>query len=146
MKRNEKWKIPQTFSERWTLCFNSYKNCRLKIKLVSWSSWKKKNAFFVTFILSKGNFFRTFVLSQCIEYWINFQNIYTFKQHFIQFCCLIFRSLKDLSVSFSFIINTSKWPTCSYVFETKTLLCYSSWTLYQIFKKKGGAGLTGPQL
>ena len=28
--------------------------------------------------LSKGNFFKTCVLSQCIVYWIHFQNIHTF--------------------------------------------------------------------
>ena len=35
-------------------------------------------AFFVPFILSEGNFFSIFDLSQCILYWIHFQNIHTF--------------------------------------------------------------------
>ena len=30
---NRKWKIPHTVLERWTLCFNWYKNCKLKVKL-----------------------------------------------------------------------------------------------------------------
>ena len=34
--------------------------------------------FFVPFILSKGIFFNICVLSQCIVYWIHFQNVHTF--------------------------------------------------------------------
>ena len=44
--------------------------------LVSWSSQKKKECIFLTFILSEGNFFNFWVLSLCMVYWINFQNIY----------------------------------------------------------------------
>ena len=70
---------PQTVSERWTLRFNSYKNREVKVKL--W--WvavceRKTRAFFVAFVLSEGNFFNICALSQCIDYWINFQNIYPF--------------------------------------------------------------------
>ena len=39
---------------------------------------KKKEAFFVPFILSEGTFFHICVLYQCIVYWIHFQNIHTF--------------------------------------------------------------------
>ena len=39
---------------------------------------EKREHFFVTVILSEGNFFNSPVLFQCIAYWINFQNIYTF--------------------------------------------------------------------
>ena len=38
----------------------------------------KKRAFFVSLILSEGNFFKICVLSQCIAYLIHFQNIHTF--------------------------------------------------------------------
>ena len=31
-RRNRKWKIPHTASERWTLRFISHKNCELKVK------------------------------------------------------------------------------------------------------------------
>ena len=58
--------------EGWTMIFSSYKNCKLQLKL--WwvgARERKKSAFFVTFILSKGNFFS--YLPQCIVYWINFQ-------------------------------------------------------------------------
>ena len=33
MKQNLKWKIPHKVFERWILCFNSYKNRKLKVKL-----------------------------------------------------------------------------------------------------------------
>ena len=74
---NRKWKFAHMFLERQTLCFSSFKNCQLKVKL--W--WDgaceiKKGAFFVTFISSKGNCFNSRVLSECIVYGINFQNIY----------------------------------------------------------------------
>ena len=78
-KRDWKWKIPQTVLERLTLCCNSCKNRKLEIKLW-WAGAceRKKRAFFVPFILSKGSFFKICVLSQCIVYWIHFQNINTF--------------------------------------------------------------------
>ena len=58
-KRNRKTKIPQTVLKRRTLCFNSYKNRKLKVKL--WwvgARERKKRAFFVPFILLEGNFFK----------------------------------------------------------------------------------------
>ena len=78
-KQNWKWKIPNTFLERQTLCFSSYQNHKLKVEL--W--WvgvceRTTRAFFVPFILSEQNFFKICVLSQCIVYWIRFQNIHTF--------------------------------------------------------------------
>ena len=65
-KRNWKWKIPHTVLESRTLCFSSYKSRKLKIKLW-WTGARerKKRAFFVPFILSEGNFFNIYVLSQC---------------------------------------------------------------------------------
>ena len=55
---NRKWKISRTGLERLTLYFSSYKNRKLKVKL--WwvgARERKKRAFFVRFILSKGIFF-----------------------------------------------------------------------------------------
>ena len=52
MKQNLKWKIPHTVFERWILCFSSYKNRKLKVKL--WwvgAPERKEKAFFVPFIL-----------------------------------------------------------------------------------------------
>ena len=63
--------------ERRTLCFSSYKNRKLKVKL--WwvgARERKKRAFFVPFILLEGKFLEIYILSQCIVYWIH---LYTFK-------------------------------------------------------------------
>ena len=61
------------------MCFSPYKNYRLIVKL--W--WvgardRKKRKFFVPLILSKENFFNICVLSQCLVYWMPFQNTHTF--------------------------------------------------------------------
>ena len=76
---NRKWKIPHTVFERWNRSFSSYKNCESKVKLY-WvgACARKKSAFFVMFILFKGNVFKICVLSHCMVYWMNFENIYTF--------------------------------------------------------------------
>ena len=70
---------PHTVLERPTLSFSSYKNRKLKVK--RWwvgARERKKRVFFVPFLLFEGIFFNICVLSQCIVYWINFQNIHTF--------------------------------------------------------------------
>ena len=62
------------------LCWSSCKNRKLEIKL--WwvgACERKRRAFFVPVILSEGSFFKICVLSQCIVYWIHFQNINTFR-------------------------------------------------------------------
>ena len=79
MKWNWKYRIPHTVLKRQTLCFSSYKNHKLKVKL--WwvgAHERRTRAFFVLFILSKENLFNICVLSECIVYWIHFQNIYIF--------------------------------------------------------------------
>ena len=109
------------------LCFSSYKNRKLKVKL--W--WvgardRKKKRFLVTFVMSKGIFFNIGVLSQCIVYWINFQNIHTFTypkillHTFIHFCCLVFKSLKDFSVSLSIYITSKHQFVSCHFLETRT--------------------------
>ena len=45
---------------------------------MSWRTRKKKEGFFVTFIVSEENFLKICVLSQCTAYWISFQSIHTF--------------------------------------------------------------------
>ena len=64
-----------TVLERQILCFSSYKNRILKVKLWWVGAREKKRAFFVRFILIERNFC---VLFQWIAYWIHFQNIHTF--------------------------------------------------------------------
>ena len=95
--------LTQSFLERYTMWFSSYKNCELKLKL--WwvgARERKKRAYFVTVVLSEGNFFNISVLSQFILYWINFQNIYNFtyqKTLFHTLLLLVFKMSKAFSVS-----------------------------------------------
>ena len=45
---------------------------------MSWSSQKKKESIFCTVYFGRRKPFNIWLLSQCMVYWINFQNIYTF--------------------------------------------------------------------
>ena len=87
-----------TVLERRTLCFRAYKNCKVKVKLRLVVACKRnKRAFSVPFILSKGNFSKICVLSQCIVYWIHFQNIgiFTYQKTLpLHFCWLVLKLLK----------------------------------------------------
>ena len=65
------WKTPHTVLERRTMCLSSFKNRKLKVKLL-WvgARERRKKAFFVPLILSEGNFL-TFVFYfnvWCIKY------------------------------------------------------------------------------
>ena len=40
--------------------------------VLSWSWWRKKRTFLAPIILSEKNFFKIYVLSQCIVYWRHF--------------------------------------------------------------------------
>ena len=120
MKRNQKWEIPYTVLERRTLCFSSCKNCKIKVKLW-WVRARegKKILFLVPFSLSEGNLFGICVLSQCIVYWIHFENIHTFTYqktllHLI--FCLFLKSLKAFSVSLSIVQSDfyQIWVSCHY--------------------------------
>ena len=104
MKRNRKWKIPPTILERRTLCFRSYKNHKLKSKtVVSWTSPKKKEGIFCTVY-----FFKICALSQCIVYWIHFQNIHTFtyqKTLLYTFLLLVFKVLEIFQCVFKILLK-----------------------------------------
>ena len=100
-KTEWKWKIPQTVLERRTLCFRSYKNRKLKVKMW-WGGGpeRTKRAFFVPFILSEENFFKIF-LSQCIVYRIHFQYIHTstYQKTLVhRFLLLVFKNRQKPSV------------------------------------------------
>ena len=75
---NWKWKIPHTVLERCTLCFSSYKNRKLKVKLWWVGGRKRKEGIFCTVYFVRRNFFKICVLSHCKVYWIHFQNIHIF--------------------------------------------------------------------
>ena len=106
---NRNWNIWHT--ERRTMCFSSYKDRKLKVKL--WwvgACERKKTTFSVPLILSEV--FLTFVfLSHCIVYWIHFQNIHTFTyQRALLYALfwLFLKSSKAFSVSLIVkILNTS---------------------------------------
>ena len=101
-KWSRKWKITQ-YLERWILCFSSYKNNKLNVNLWWVGAWeRKKEGLFLPFILSQGNFFNIVVLSQCIVYWIYFQNIHTFtyqKALLHTLLLLVFKIVKASRVS-----------------------------------------------
>ena len=94
-----------THSFRETNHISSHQNSKLNEKL--WwvgTCERKEKAFLVPFIFSKENFFpkEICVLSQCIVYWIHFQNIHSLhivKHCFILFCCLFLKLSKAFSVS-----------------------------------------------
>ena len=101
----KKWKVSHTVLERPTLCFSSYKNRKLKVKLwLVGAGERKKRAFFVPFILSDRNCFNIWVLSQCIAHSIHFQNIHTYRyqQKLLHApFCLFLKSLKTFSLPLS---------------------------------------------
>ena len=105
MKRNWKWEIPHTILGRQTLCFSSYKNRKLKVKLRVGARERKKRAFFVFFILSEQIFFdncvfnivfRHSILNTLSEYvsvmffisviWKLIVDLFFFLQNYIQQC------------------------------------------------------------
>ena len=112
-KRSRKWKIPHIVLERRTLYFSSYKTRKLKVKL--WwvgARERKKRTFFIPFILSEGNFFKVYVLSQCIVYWIHIQNIHTLiyqKTLLRTLFCLFWKSAKAF-IAFLRILAGKKHP------------------------------------
>ena len=120
-KNQKESKIPHTVLERRTLCFSSYKNRKLKVKL--WwvgARERKKRAFFVPFILSEGNFFNICVLSQCIVYWIHFQNIHTFT-YFVTFHKLLLLAFKTVE-SLQCILNRNVFTTFNVSTSVNALL------------------------
>ena len=104
----KKWKIQHTVLERLTLCFSSYQNLKLNVKLWWAGARERKNrAFFVSFILSKRNFFKFCVLSQFIVYWIHFQDIHTFIQKKALLHTILLLAFKIVE-SLQCILNYSK--------------------------------------
>ena len=100
---------------------------QIKSKAVmSWSSRKKKRAFFVPFILSKGNLIKiVFYLNvQCIECTFRIYILLPIKKHsFIHFCRLFLKSSKACSASlmkklslrsivFQYVIKWTMYNSC----------------------------------
>ena len=66
---------------------------------------KKKRTIFLLFILSEGSFLNICVLSQCILYWIHFQNIHIFTLFHTHFC-LFLKSSKALRDLKYYVLNS----------------------------------------
>ena len=69
--------------------------------VMSWSSQKKIEDFFVSLVWSEGTFLKICVLFQCIciEYTFRIYILLQIKKrYFIHFCCLFLKSSKILSV------------------------------------------------
>ena len=117
MKRNWKWNFPHTALKRRTLCFSSYKNYKLKVKL-RWvgARERKKRTFFVPFVLSEGKFFSRLCFSSMYVV-LNTLSEYTYftyqKNYFIDFCCLFLKSSKAFSVSLRLVLNLLILSQCS---------------------------------
>ena len=95
----------------------------------------EKKAFFVPFILSKGNFLRfVFYLSvQCIEYTFRICILLHFKKYyFIHFCCLFLKKTKAFSVSLShfnliwsfFCQSVELYPFFSQIWSFSIVFCF----------------------
>ena len=127
MKRNQKWKIPRTVLEKRIFCFSSHTNRKLKVNMWWFGAReRKKTASFIPFMLSKGNYFKIYVLSQCIVYWIHFHIIHTFTHQknitSYTFVALFLKSSKAFSVSLSLslfaikVINYNNFDHASLIF------------------------------
>ena len=107
---------------------SSYKNHKLKVKLWWVRARERKKRIFCTVILSEGNIFKIYVLSQYIVHWIHFQNIYFFtyqKYYFIHFCSLFLKLAKAFNAS---LIKKSR--------SRKILSLCFSWNILLIFLYK----------
>ena len=118
-RRNRHGKIPETGLETQTLCFSLYKNWELKVKL--W--WvgelaKEKRVHFLYSLFCPKNYFLTCVLSQCIVYWIDFQNIHTFtyqKTLLRKLLLLVFKIVESLQciLNLAIVYECTVFQLCS---------------------------------
>ena len=76
------------------------KESQIKSKSVmSWSSRKEKQGVFCSVYFAWSNFFNICVLCQCIVYWLNIQNMYSFtsqKTLFHTLFCLLLKIVESL--------------------------------------------------
>ena len=109
-KTESKMKNPSHSFRETTLCFSSCKNHKLKVK--PWwvgTHKRKKRVLFVPFILSEEYFFNICVLSQCIVYWLHFQNIYIFIYQKTLYTSYIFLLVFKTVESFQCILKRKIW-------------------------------------
>ena len=77
--------------------------------MISFSLQKKKECITCTIYFVWNTFFNICVLSQCILYWIHFQNIHTFKYQ------IILNNIK-INIKYQILINCTLPYTLSYIF------------------------------
>ena len=120
--------LPHTFRET-NFVLQLIQEFGIKSKtLMSWSSRKKKEGIFCTRLFcAKESFFNICVLSQCVVYWINFQNIYTFNYQNTLLHTLVFESVESLQCILKScnIRSVMKKPTY-FKYSEKTILFRSS--------------------
>ena len=75
-EREQKLKIRHKVLERQSLCFSSYKNYKLKVKLWWLELVKEKRGHFLYRLFCPKKIFSTLILMYM--YWVHFQNINTF--------------------------------------------------------------------
>ena len=98
--------------ETQTLCFSSYKNLRLKVKLwwVAAHKRKKEGIFCIVYFVRRS-LFNVSILTQCILYWIYVQNIHTFTYQNIllyRLFCLFLKLPKAFSASLSLFVSAAE--------------------------------------
>ena len=85
MKWYGKWKIPHTVLERQTLCFSSYKNRKLKVKLWWVVARERKTRAFLYHLFCPKKILLTFVFYlnvRCIECTFRIYILLHIKKHF----------------------------------------------------------------
>ena len=116
MKRYWKSKIPHTVLERWSLCFSSCKNRKLKLKLW-WTGTLKR-----IFILSKGKFLRVVfllnvscisVLTELIYIYI----IYIYILYIYIYIIYIYISINGRRTNYKCIIATNRFMCVITIFR-----------------------------
>ena len=108
-----KWKLPLTVLERRILCFSSYKNHKLKVKIRWVGPRERKRVHFLYLLFCpKEIFFNIRVLSKCKVYWTHFQNLHTLilKNITSYTFLLVFKIVKSLQCILKWnVLNNRFW-------------------------------------
>ena len=97
-KSNWKCKIVHIVSERWTLCFSTYKNRKLKVKLWWFGARKRKKGHILYYLLCPKEFFRHFLFYLnvcCIEYTFRIYILLHIKKRYLKHIFLVLKIVKS---------------------------------------------------
>ena len=120
MRRNWKWKISHTVLERRTLCFSSYKNHKLKVKLMSWSSQKKKEGIFWTAYFLRSNFLKyfCFISMYCVLNTISEYTYFFISKSITSYTFLFaFKIFKSLQCILKVTVKGGIWKIAAFKFS-----------------------------